>query len=466
MIASLVAICVVAAAACSSGPVAQDDDPADVTSATESTSEEADADVAATGDIEEDEETETPYDFPADRLTGALVGIDSSVHSMDFIDVGEATRDPEVLEEALRGPRESSDDDYFVLAVAHFDSHRDDALELLRHLSDDFPDSDRLPKAYALIGDHHAERAEISEALDAYREVLRWDDSPVYPYARLQKGWLHFNLMELEASMQQFLTAHEDIGSAEDETVTHAMGDATYDGIVHVHAEGATPEEALEFFRDIAEDRHNWIDLGERLARLYSDQGRIQESTMMYKELIAANSDSHRVVDYHLEMASDAAAIDPLGVDVSGLLMRTLELVQIADEGQFSHDEEDHPDIRSRVEATVRSHGREVHREAMRLKRPDLFVRAHHLYAGFLTTFEEPEDGNIAEKIDELQQSHFELCQGYEEDEAWESAASCYIDHIDHFTDSDFVDRAYENVLDLDADDDYVDAAEEAMEGR
>ncbi len=327
---------------------------------------------------------------------------------------------------------EELDTIYFQLGSNMMDMDEErDGLEILRRLLSEFPQTEYQPQALLLIGDYYFDEGEMFEALDAYQRVVQFPESPVYQYARYKMGWAYFNLSNYEQALEQYLKVVDLARQAEEGTPDRAMLSQVQTDIVRVYARIGSPDRAVPFFQDLAPEREDWLELTERLAIFYGNEGAYADSSHVYNQLISINEESYKVVDYQYEIVRNETTIDSYSEDSLRQIIRLFRLVQLADEGRFTEDEElYHEEIFPRVHGRARYWATTYHREAQRTRNQSLFVMAHHLYDGYYDTFPE------SEELYEMSFFHGELLYDIEE---WNEAA-----------------RAYERVVEIDPDGEYT----------
>ena len=313
---------------------------------------------------------------------------------------------------------EHRDTVYFQLGTNFMEQGEDEnGLEIFRRLLAEYPNTPYQPQVLLYFGDYYFENEQMFDALDAYQKVVEFDDSPVYQYARYKLGWTYFNIDNNQRALEEFLRVHELASRADEGTAERAMLNQVRNDIVRVYSRIGSPDQALGFFQDLAPEREDWLALMERLALFYGNEAQYQDSNYIYNTLIEVNGDSYKVLDYQYEIVRNTTTISSYSEDALQDIARMILLVQAADEGAFTQDEDEAERLRARVKEASSNWARTYHREAQRTRNENLFVMAHHLYNGYLQTFTEADDRYDmsffhAELLFELQQ--------------WEEAALAY----------------------------------------
>lgn len=327
------------------------------------------------------------------------------------------------------------DEIYFQLGSNMMDvGEEEEGLEIFRRLLSEFPDTRYLPQTLVYFGDYYFEEGELFEALDAYQKVVEYPDAPVYQYAHYKMGWTYYNLDNYSRALEQFLTVVELAKAADEGTADRAMLRQARNDIVRTYAKVGSPGEAIDFFQDIAPDREDWLPMAENLAIFYGDEAAFADSSAMYRNLIEVNSSSHKVLDYQYEIVRNTATIDSYSEDALEEMVRLIQLVQAADDGQFEEDRDLYEEeLREKARNASRDWANTYHREAQRTRNTDIYTMAHYLYRGYRQTFPDAED------IYEQTFFHAELLYELQQ---WERAAA-----------------TYEKVLELDPEGEYTEDA-------
>ena len=313
---------------------------------------------------------------------------------------------------------EELDTIYFQLGSNLMDlEEEEEALGLFERLLANFPQTRYLPEVLLYFADYYFQEGDMDAALEAYQRVVEFPDSPVYQYARYKMGWTYFNLDNYEQALEEFLTVVDLATAADEGTAARSMLNQVRNDIVRVYARIGAPDRAIAFFQDIAPERENWLALSERLAVYYGDEAAFADSTEMYNNLIDINRDSYKVLDYQYEVMRNTTTIDSYSEDSIRELGRMLQFVQLAEDGQFTEDEEVYPELYEKIEASSRNWANTYYREARRTQNQSLFVMAHHLYGWYLDTYPDSEDRY------DMTFFHAQLLYDLEQ---WDQAAASY----------------------------------------
>lgn len=295
---------------------------------------------------------------------------------------------------------------------------REEALDIFRRLIADYPKSKFVPNVLLAFGDYYFDQDDMASALKAYQRVRKYPNSSVYGYARYKEAWCHFNLEGKEKALDTFLETMKIAKKNPKMSTSSGLVKQTRKDIVLTYSFFGAPDKAIPFFKRIAEDKEEWLGMGERLAVLYADKGNPTDSTRLFRELIRLNKSSIKTIDYQKEIVRNTTTINSYSKEAVEELVRLMKLVQAADAGKFDDvDQKQWPKQKAQVETMIRAWSTTYHREAQKTKNPDLYAMAYFLYKFYLQTFQQTEK--------EYQMTFFygELLYKLQK---WEEAADAY----------------------------------------
>ncbi|MEE2756135.1 MAG: tetratricopeptide repeat protein [Myxococcota bacterium] len=263
----------------------------------------------------------------------------------------------------------------------------DKAKKIYSVLITKFPRSERVPDTLVNFGEILFQDGQADKAARIYKKVIAsHKDSAVYGYARYKLGWCHFNMGLYTEALTDFLEvvkySDKQRGGGRNKLVLkrEAIRDIVK---TYVHIDKATPKKALTFFRKIAPDQY--LDLCEKLARLYADKGKFKRSNQMYGELIKVKKSSYRVVSYQRAIIENA---ESLGKQVDSV--RELKrLVSLWKRAQKANDAEPKRVAQDKkgIEALLRRLATQYHRQASKTKSDEDYNIAYELYVDYMKTF-------------------------------------------------------------------------------
>lgn len=258
------------------------------------------------------------------------------------------------------------------------------ARTMFETLALEYPRSPFLPQAYLMLAELDFVDGEMSDALTLYNAVIQFPDSSVYPYALYKRAWCLYNLSEstadFEGAVQQLLDAIVVAEGQEgrERLVRDALRDMTL-----FYSEIYPADTASAFFAEIAPGQE--LDLIERLARIYGDRGLYQDSNYLYRELIAANPDSYRVVGYQTEILNNTRP-GSTEVEIVRELRRLLALYEQAESFE-DFDPAVHRTNTQTLERLTRQLATTYHREGQVTANTQLYALAYELYGDYMRHF-------------------------------------------------------------------------------
>lgn len=310
---------------------------------------------------------------------------------------------------------------YFHLGSSLMDDNKSEqALEVFRRLIAEFPNTRYLPEVLLNFGEYYFETEDMRAALKAYEKAAEYKDSPVYTYALYKMGWTHFNLGAPEKAVDLFLQVLRTAQKRTEDPNSKSLIRQTRNDIVRTYAHIGVADKALAFFRKekVADDEEQLLTIGERLAIHYSDLGKVDESTRMYRQLINLNQQTVRTLDFQFEIVRNQTTRNAYSKESIEELVRLMRLVQLADKGHFKdQNPQKYAATNLRIEELVRSWASTYHAEAQKTKNQDLYAMAYYLYKFYLETFPRGE---------QLYTMNFFYGELLYQLEKWEEAAAAY----------------------------------------
>ncbi|MCB9663368.1 MAG: tetratricopeptide repeat protein [Alphaproteobacteria bacterium] len=195
-----------------------------------------------------------------------------------------------LYEAILRGyPRyQGADRATFYLGMTHQEMrNKDKALESFKKLVKLYPQSNFVADAYVLIGEYYFDNNEAFAALQAYKRAAAYKDSPRYPYAMYKLAWSYYNVesygeaIDTMKAVVAYSTATDTAGQGGIKLEEEALKD-----LVRFFADAGELDEAYAYFTGLG--RKDLIPVMlKRLAGLYFEQGKFEQSIETYRRLIA-----------------------------------------------------------------------------------------------------------------------------------------------------------------------------------
>lgn len=233
-----------------------------------------------------------------------------------------------------------------------------------------YPDSEFVPDAFLLIGEHYFESGEAYKALLAYDRAAAFTDYPQRPFALYKLAWSQYNVGEYRdaiQSMQRVVSLSKDRG-----TVVGGVNleEEALRDLVRFFADAGLTDEAREYYISLGREELARTML-ERLADTYLEQGRTEEAVVMLRRLIAEDPGGAKAPALQSQVAS---ALRRMGDDEAALesLLRLRK-----DYGPGSSWARQHAADREVLEEATR-----LYDEGLRAFATDMHDRARKLRAG------------------------------------------------------------------------------------
>jgi TolA-binding protein len=296
----------------------------------------------------------------------------------------------------------------------------EEARVIFEELAVQYPRSPFLPQALLMLGELDFAEGYMDTARRYYADVVLNPDSSVYPYALYKLAWCDYNLANspegFELALQelydtvQTTNARIALGENRERLRRDALRDMTL-----FYSEVYPAEAAVGFFQEVAPDIA--YDLLARLARIYGDKGLYDDSSMLYRELIATNSQSVQVISYQLQIVNNTR---PSGneVEIVRELTRLLELYSMAQ--SFSdYDPALVMDWGTDIELIVRILALTYYREAQTMRSEQFYALAYELFEAYNANFPETESSYVmwflyGELLYYHQRNYLESARAYE----------------------------------------------------
>lgn len=212
-----------------------------------------------------------------------------------------------LYEAILRGyPRYAkADQATFSLGMTHQEmGEKEDALSAFKKLVKLYPTSGWVPDAYVLIGEYYFERNDAFAALRAYLKASSYKESPRYGYAMYKLAWSYYNVEEYGKAIDTMkavvaFSMQTDTGAER----SIKLEDEALKDLVRFFADAGEMDEAYEYFTKLG--RKELIrSMLKRLAGLYFEQGKFDQSVETYRRLIMEDPNSIENPGYQEEIIS------------------------------------------------------------------------------------------------------------------------------------------------------------------
>ena len=314
----------------------------------------------------------------------------------------------------------------------------DQAREFFHRLIKDYPNSKYIPDAYLSFAEYYFDKGEMDNALKFYEKVEQFPKSSVYPYAVYKKGWCYVNQGDYKTALETFVTVVRmstegkvNVSAAQKQAL---IKEAKKD-IVKAYAHVGGPDKAWEFFQRTGGDYAP--KMMEALAELYWEQGQFQDSSRVYKKVIAQNMDSPRICEWQNKIVRNTLSAGNKKDQVQEIERLGAVYDKVADMKGMKKDQLE--ECRNTFHDTTKELALIWHKEAQKTKNQDTYALDKFIYKVYLDHFPKDKDSY------EMSYYYGELLWTLEN---WKDAAEQYTKVVEMKPDGKYVkDAAYAAVL-------------------
>jgi len=284
------------------------------------------------------------------------------------------------------------DEVYFFMAYNLIAIGRDaDATNYYKKLVREFPQSGYVPDSWMAIGDYYFSHNNVYDALPAYEEVLRYQASKVFGFAKYKIGWCYYNLGKYRKAIDTFksVVAWSQDQQASGKSQITLMDEALKD-LVMAFAEDGSVAEAEEYFLKVGGKKYFRMMLI-RLADIYTNQGKFKDSIKIHRRLIKDYPDHLSNADFQLKIVEAYANMNDKVNTTKEIIEMVFYAKPASESSWVKANIEDEPE---RVEEAWENAERmliktvvEYHKEASKIKNDATWDKAQKLYEIYLQYF-------------------------------------------------------------------------------
>lgn len=185
-------------------------------------------------------------------------------------------------------------------------------------------------EARLILGDHYYDKGDATNAERYYKEIIALPESHVHAMARYKLGWIRINGQDYKAALDLFkdavLSGRRDANKKTESRTLNVRREALL-AMAWPFSEVRKPQQAVAFFRGLADNKASYLDVLRKLANRYHVKSKGDAAALLYREVIRLSSQSEdnleyveRVVNAVQDMPADKltrhATVD---VDVRGI---------------------------------------------------------------------------------------------------------------------------------------------------
>jgi tetratricopeptide (TPR) repeat protein len=265
-----------------------------------------------------------------------------------------------MIEEQATDDRLRNERDNRPVPTQNEKSLRQQARRVYRELIKNYPNSRYIPNAFLSFAEYYFQEGEMQNALEFYRRVAQFEESEVFGYAVYKMGWVFINLQQDREAVDQFVRVIQFAESHPDARIAGPLARQARREIIGPFSRAFPPTRAWDFFQRIGGDES--LNMMERLAEHYYNQGMWSEATTAYRILMAENERSHRLCFYQTRVAESSRRGRPKNEQVLEL-RRTTDLMRTFLEGE--HPAENETECRQVVAQMIMEVATNWHQEAV-----------------------------------------------------------------------------------------------------
>ncbi len=184
-----------------------------------------------------------------------------------------------------------------------------DAMTEFTKLVKAYPDSTFVPDAYVLIGEYYFEENNAYKALLAYQKAAAYKDHPKYSFAMYKLAWCYYNVGEYGKAIDtmkavvafSMTNAAAAPGQQQDEKARLTLQDEALKDLVRFFADAGDLDDAEAYFAKLGK-QDLIVSMLQRLATMYFEQGKFEQSILTYRRLITKDPNSKQAPNFQNEI--------------------------------------------------------------------------------------------------------------------------------------------------------------------
>jgi cellulose synthase operon protein C len=266
-------------------------------------------------------------------------------------------------------------------------------VDYYQQLTKKFPNSAYVAEAHFALGEYYFDNDKWAEAMKAYSDVLRNRRARLYTFALYKIAWCQYRMGRVGQGLK---TLEEVIrlsrGPAESDRVEGRktvsrirLGSETLKDIVLFYGDVGNYRSAKDYFYQIGGEKAQNPML-EKLAYLYSDSGRREQATYIFKQLLEINPTAPKAFDYQYQIVTNYSTAKDQGTYRQELYAW---IDSFGPDSAWAQANKTNPKLLEDAfvlrESTLRNYTLLLHKNAQNSqKKPDLLLarQAYQLYLG------------------------------------------------------------------------------------
>ena len=178
---------------------------------------------------------------------------------------------------------------------------QDDALESYKKLVKLYPQSGFVPDAFVLIGEHYFADNNAYAALRAFLKAATFKESERYAFAMYKLAWCYYNVGEYGKGIDTMKTVVAYSMENDDQSSGLKLHEEALRDLVRFFADAGEMDEAYEYFTKLGK-KDLIKSMLRRLADLYFEQGKYEQSVETFRRLILEDPTSSKNAGYQHEI--------------------------------------------------------------------------------------------------------------------------------------------------------------------
>jgi TolA-binding protein len=270
----------------------------------------------------------------------------------------------------------------------------DEALQHIRRILSDFPESRFRPDAHMAIAEHIFNTDyDYQAALAEYDRVLRYEESELYDLALFKSAWCLWQLGNKSEAAVRFRRVLDIEGVRAVDTRRKRLRELQSEALeyliqVFTEDERNRAADVRRFLQEIGGEQHVERVLI-RLSTTYYDQARFDRGIEAYSLLLSIDPASKRAPDYQIAIARGHMALDDFPKALAAFAVLARDYAPSSTWATQQPDPETAPEAWVRIERVIREQGLSLHERAQRDKQKAEFAQAADLYRVYLGAFDD-----------------------------------------------------------------------------
>ena len=289
---------------------------------------------------------------------------------------------------------------FFLGSAYHEIKDPDKAVRQFVRLTQQYNTSRYIADAYVNIGEYYFDQNNAFKALQAYKRATTYQDSPQYGFALYKLAWCYYNVQEygdaIEHMKQVVSYSSASTGEGGEQKRITLQEEALKD-LVRFFADAGEMDEAEAYFNKLGREELV-MKMLKRLAGMYFDQGKFDQSVKTYRRLISKDPNSKEAPIYQNEIIN---SMKRMGKKQEAINEVNRLLQDYRKESSWARNNSSDPEVLKKaseyIEIALYNVAKDYHEEAIKLKTgrqaEETFKLAESAYRTYIT--ELPDGKNV-----------------------------------------------------------------------